>query len=234
MLVGVGAGRPADLRRAGAALARATRGLRRVVTTRRRARRDQTTPQAAAAARAVAEGYLLAAYTPPTASTAEPAHRGTPPSSCCSAATARAPPPPWRTARTAAAATWLVRDLATTPSSAKNPAWMADQAKRLGDRGRASRSSCAVRASSRRRASAGSSPSAPGRRPRRGSSPSRTRRRSRGGRHVVVVGKGITFDTGGLSIKPREAMVPMKTDMTGAAVALATVLGAAAAGCRTG
>jgi leucyl aminopeptidase len=49
-------------------------------------------------------------------------------------------------------------------------------------------------------------------------------------RHVVVVGKGITYDTGGLSIKPREAMVPMKTDMTGAAVALATVLGAAQAG----
>jgi leucyl aminopeptidase len=43
----------------------------------------------------------------------------------------------------------------------------------------------------------------------------------------VLVGKGVTYDTGGLSIKPREAMVPMKTDMTGAAVALATVLAAA-------
>jgi leucyl aminopeptidase len=53
---------------------------------------------------------------------------------------------------------------------------------------------------------------------------------SGGWRHVVVVGKGITYDTGGLSIKKREAMVPMKTDMAGAAVALATVLGAAAAG----
>lgn len=47
------------------------------------------------------------------------------------------------------------------------------------------------------------------------------------GRHVVLVGKGITYDTGGLSIKPREAMVPMKTDMAGAAVVLAAVLGAA-------
>ena len=46
----------------------------------------------------------------------------------------------------------------------------------------------------------------------------------------MVVGKGITYDTGGLSIKPSDAMVPMKTDMTGAAVALATVLGAAADG----
>lgn len=52
----------------------------------------------------------------------------------------------------------------------------------------------------------------------------------RTGRHVVVVGKGITFDTGGLSIKPREPMVAMKTDMAGAAVALATVLAAAEAG----
>src|SRR5206468_2414734 len=34
---------------------------------------------------------------------------------------------------------------------------------------------------------------------------------------VVLVGKGITFDTGGLAVKPREGMVPMKTDMSGAA-----------------
>ncbi len=40
--------------------------------------------------------------------------------------------------------------------------------------------------------------------------------------------KGITYEPGGLSIKPREAMVPMKTDMAGAAVALAAVLGARA------
>jgi leucyl aminopeptidase len=35
---------------------------------------------------------------------------------------------------------------------------------------------------------------------------------------VVLVGKGITYDAGGLSLKPREAMVPMKTDMSGGAV----------------
>src|SRR5699024_11010728 len=44
---------------------------------------------------------------------------------------------------------------------------------------------------------------------------------------IVVVGKGITFDTGGLDIKPRESMVPMKTDMSVGAVALAAVMGAA-------
>src|SRR5690625_7631137 len=47
------------------------------------------------------------------------------------------------------------------------------------------------------------------------------------GEHVVLVGKGITYDTGGLSIKPREAMVGMKTDMAGGAAVLAAIVGAA-------
>ena len=38
---------------------------------------------------------------------------------------------------------------------------------------------------------------------------------------VVVIGKGITFDTGGISIKPRENMHKMKYDMSGAAAVLA-------------
>ena len=37
---------------------------------------------------------------------------------------------------------------------------------------------------------------------------------------VAFVGKGITFDTGGLSLKPAESMVGMKYDMTGAAACL--------------
>lgn len=41
--------------------------------------------------------------------------------------------------------------------------------------------------------------------------------------HVVLVGKGITFDTGGLSIKPAESMANMKRDMTGAAVVAAVM-----------
>lgn len=36
-------------------------------------------------------------------------------------------------------------------------------------------------------------------------------------KHVALVGKGITFDSGGLSLKPAESMVGMKYDMTGAA-----------------
>lgn len=45
--------------------------------------------------------------------------------------------------------------------------------------------------------------------------------------HVSLVGKGITFDTGGLSIKPAASMVGMKYDMTGAATVYAVVRAAA-------
>jgi leucyl aminopeptidase len=38
--------------------------------------------------------------------------------------------------------------------------------------------------------------------------------------HVVLVGKGVTFDSGGLSLKTAGGMTTMKTDMTGAAVVL--------------
>ncbi|MER7795732.1 leucyl aminopeptidase [Microbacterium sp. NPDC096154] len=46
-------------------------------------------------------------------------------------------------------------------------------------------------------------------------------------RHVALVGKGITFDTGGLSLKPATAMLGMNEDMTGAAEVLAVVRAAA-------
>ncbi len=39
---------------------------------------------------------------------------------------------------------------------------------------------------------------------------------------VALVGKGITFDSGGLSLKPADGMVGMKGDMGGAAAVLAT------------
>lgn len=40
---------------------------------------------------------------------------------------------------------------------------------------------------------------------------------------VVLVGKGVTFDTGGISIKPAQAMDEMKYDMCGAASVLGTL-----------
>ncbi|MBL8929120.1 MAG: leucyl aminopeptidase [Kineosporiaceae bacterium] len=45
--------------------------------------------------------------------------------------------------------------------------------------------------------------------------------------HVALVGKGITFDTGGISLKPPANMDRMKCDMAGAAAVLSTVVAAA-------
>jgi len=46
-------------------------------------------------------------------------------------------------------------------------------------------------------------------------------------RHVALVGKGITFDTGGLSLKPAASMIGMNEDMAGAAEVLAVIRAAA-------
>lgn len=46
---------------------------------------------------------------------------------------------------------------------------------------------------------------------------------------VALVGKGITFDTGGISLKPPKAMETMKSDMAGAAAVMHVVLAAARA-----
>jgi leucyl aminopeptidase len=45
-----------------------------------------------------------------------------------------------------------------------------------------------------------------------------------GGKHLALAGKGITFDTGGLSLKPADAMVGMKYDMAGAATVMAATM----------
>jgi leucyl aminopeptidase len=47
-------------------------------------------------------------------------------------------------------------------------------------------------------------------------------------RHVALVGKGITFDTGGISLKPSASMETMKMDMAGAATVAGVVTAAAA------
>jgi leucyl aminopeptidase len=40
---------------------------------------------------------------------------------------------------------------------------------------------------------------------------------------IVIVGKGVTFDTGGISLKPATSMDEMKSDMSGAAATLGTM-----------
>lgn len=226
VLVGVGDESPTALRRAGAALARATRGLRRVAAT-VGAQTHHDGPDAAQAARAVAEGYLLAAYAPER-TTSKP--EGKAPAELVLLGREGADvDAALEAARTGARATWLVRDLTNTPSNVKDPAWLAGRARTLG-----AAAGLDVQVLGPRELAAGGfggilavggGSASPPRLVRVAYTPT-----GGGGRHVVVVGKGITYDTGGLSIKPREAMVPMKTDMAGAAVALATVLAAAQSG----
>ncbi len=52
-------------------------------------------------------------------------------------------------------------------------------------------------------------------------------------KHLALVGKGITFDTGGLTLKPGLGMLGMKFDMAGAATVGQAVLAIAALGVKT-
>ena len=121
---------------------------------------------------------------------------------------------------------WLARDLTNTPSSVKNPAWLAEQvvaeaAARTGLR-------VTVREPEQLRAegfggilAVGGGSATPPRLVELGWHPAGA------ARHVVLVGKGITFDTGGISIKTREGMKLMRKDMAGAAAVVAATLAAA-------
>lgn len=52
----------------------------------------------------------------------------------------------------------------------------------------------------------------------------------RGDKPYVIVGKGITFDSGGISLKPPDKMEEMKSDMSGGAAVLAVIRAAAELG----
>ncbi|TAM72552.1 leucyl aminopeptidase [Mycobacterium sp.] len=52
---------------------------------------------------------------------------------------------------------------------------------------------------------------------------SKLAKRSKQAKRVALVGKGVTFDTGGISIKPAASMHHMTSDMGGAAAVIATV-----------
>ena len=46
--------------------------------------------------------------------------------------------------------------------------------------------------------------------------------------YFIVTGKGVTFDTGGISLKPSKGMEAMRADMGGAACTLGALYGIAA------
>jgi leucyl aminopeptidase len=122
-----------------------------------------------------------------------------------------------------ARATVWARDLVNMPSATKTPAWLGAQAE-------AELEPLGVRVSVRDDAwlrefgfggvlAVGGAAAAPPRLIEASWQP----RGTRGGAHVVLVGKGITFDTGGLQIKRADGMKTMKTDMAGGAAVLAAV-----------
>ena len=215
IFTGTGDESPAALRRAGAALARATMGANKI----RSSVVDGLGPDAQAA---FIEGFLLGGYRPPRAGITD------------------APAPiaahleltglddgAARRALAGARAVWLARDLTNTPADTATPDWIAGQARSVaGSSGLQVR----VRNEAELRAegfggllAVGSGSEHPPRLVEVSYVPSG----DGNAEHVVLVGKGITFDSGGISLKPRDAMMTMKTDMAGAAAVLAVAQAAA-------
>jgi len=128
-----------------------------------------------------------------------------------------------RRAFVVASAVHLARDLTNTPANVKSPSWLARQAVAA-----AARSGLAVQVrDDHQLADAGfggllgvGQGSA---RPPRLVELTYRPPGPRAGTHVVLVGKGIVFDSGGISIKPAAGMDSMKTDMAGAAAVMATM-----------
>ncbi|MDP2775714.1 MAG: M17 family peptidase N-terminal domain-containing protein, partial [Nocardioides sp.] len=201
LLVGVGAQRPADFRRAGAALARAVHDRQAVATT-----IPALDPSALSA---FVVGLMLGSFafqwrsTPPEsvpvprvvlADLADTAEQGA----------------ELRRAIAVGGAGWRSRMLASVPSNLKNPSWLADQAREL-----AGEAGLELRIWDEDELAAegfgglvgvGKASATPPRLIRLDYTPSKAARASAGTSSrktptVVLVGKGITFDTGGLSIK---------------------------------
>lgn len=218
ILAGAGAGTSEDLRAAGLAVARAAAGTPHLAVA---LGRELDAAQSAA----FTEGLLLASYRMPRISAqAAPA-----PAPCPEILVAGGTDPDAVPQATAAVwGTFLARTLAATPANIKSPPWLAERVVELVGAESDPRLVATVHDDAWLAAQGFGATAAVGRgsaTPPRLVTVSWTPEGT--GAPVVLVGKGITYDTGGLSLKPREAMVPMKTDMSGAAVVLATVLAAA-------
>ena len=138
-----------------------------------------------------------------------------------------------RRAQVTAQAVHLARELTNTPSSTKSPAWLADQAVAVTPKGVTVRVLDEVELAAQGFGgilAVGMGSVSPPRLVELAYAP----KTSRGERlpHVVLVGKGITFDSGGISLKPSDGMIAMKTDMAGAAAVLSVITALPALGAR--
>ena len=216
LLVGIGAGRLVDLRRAGAAAGKAARAVGRLAVL----PPDGTDcPDPGAL---IAEAAALATYRFRVPGAAESATR--PAGRLSDVVVIREGPAAGAQDLSQLSlglrATWLARDLANTPSLDKSPEWLAATAQSLaGPAGlevtvRREEELAAQGFGGLLGVGAGSA------RPPR-LIELRYRPAPTAARHVVLVGKGITFDSGGLDLKPLTGMMMMKTDMAGAGAVLA-------------
>jgi leucyl aminopeptidase len=127
---------------------------------------------------------------------------------------------------------WRARMLATVPSNLKSPQWLAEQAEAIAaEHGLKCEVWDEVRLAKDGFGgilAVGQASMTPPRLIRLDYAPSASARKAP---RVVLVGKGITFDSGGLSIKPGEAMSTMKRDMTGGAVVMAVMAALGRLGC---
>ena len=237
VLLGVGAGSPQDVRRAGAALARAARGRDRVVTDLAAPSWGRRTPSPDdESVRAAVEGLLLGGWSPPASGLKDRSDSRPATEILLDPAAARGR----RRARPGAR-----RRHAACPCARGHPLGRED-ARLDGRRGPAGRRGRRARRRGLGRAAPGGGGlrrAAGGGRRERGPTPAGAARVPPGARRppagtapgaripqpVVLVGKGITFDTGGLAVKPREAMLPMRTDMSGAGAVLAVLAACRAA-----
>jgi leucyl aminopeptidase len=215
LLYGVGDGGPAALRKAGASVARRAKG-----------RDALTVVLPAGQAAAFVEGALLGAYAFRIGENRTKAVASVEFTSNGSGA--EDVEEQVRRGETVARAVALARDLANMPASVKTPAWLAERAAEQGVPVR-------VWDEEALRADGFGGILAVG----QGSvHPPRLIQLSYepddpDGRHVVLVGKGITFDSGGLSLKPTDNMKTQKTDMAGGAVVIAVLSALRGFGVRT-
>jgi len=227
LLVGVGQQSRTDFRRAGAAVARAVRArdgepVADVATTIPALDPDLAIEPFVVGAMLASFDFSWRSAGPPW----QPARAFT------LAETAEASRPALEQAVAVASAGWRSRFLVSVPSNLKNPEWLAEQARAI-----ATEAGLECRVWDEKQLAAegfggiiavGQGSVSPPRMIRLDYTPPGATKKTP---TVVLVGKGITFDSGGLSIKPGEGMVNMKRDMTGGGVVMSTMSALADVGC---
>jgi leucyl aminopeptidase len=213
LFLGLGDGSPAAMRKAGAAVGRRVAPGRTLIT-------SALLGQPAAAVHAFTVGLLLASYRFSLARS-DAAQAETPGEVRLLLDGPDGHPDAVAAARTVAGAVALARDLTNTPSARKTPAWLAAQAVAV-----AAGAGLTARVWDADELAAqgfggliavGQGSASPPRLIELGYAPAGAQE------HIAVVGKGITFDSGGLSLKPADGMKQMKTDMAGGAAVIAAM-----------